>query len=91
MQLEEDFDGARRIDLDTTYRSTRNILEAANALIQPKVANRARDRLRAPARTSQATLAGCGGLRSSSRVASARGVVGAEPTPPLSPVGFPLP
>ena len=35
MQFEDDFAGARRIDLNTTYRSTKNILEAANALIQP--------------------------------------------------------
>ena len=38
MQFEDDFAGARRIDLNTTYRSTKNILEAANALIQPNKA-----------------------------------------------------
>ena len=43
MQFEEDFAGAQRIDLDTTYRSTKNILEAANALIQPNKARIARE------------------------------------------------
>ena len=43
MQFEEDFQGARRIDLNTTYRSTKNILEAANALIQPNKARIARE------------------------------------------------
>ena len=49
------FDGARRIDLDTTYRSTKNILEAANALIQQKVADRARVRHHAGPWTAHAT------------------------------------
>ena len=43
MQFEEDFAGAQRIDLDTTYRSTKNILEAANALIQPNKARISRE------------------------------------------------
>ena len=43
MQFEEDFAGAQRIDLDTTCRSTKNILEAANALIQPNKARIARE------------------------------------------------
>ncbi|MCY4123425.1 MAG: ATP-binding domain-containing protein [Acidobacteria bacterium] len=43
MQFEEDFQGACRIDLNTTYRSTKNILEAANALIQPNKARIARE------------------------------------------------
>ena len=35
MRFEEDFPGSRRIELETTYRSTGNILEAASALISP--------------------------------------------------------
>ena len=35
MRFEEDFAGARRIDLNMTYRSSGNILEAAAALIKP--------------------------------------------------------
>ena len=38
MRFEEDFPGSHRIDLETTYRSTGNILEAAGALIEPNEA-----------------------------------------------------
>ena len=38
MRFEEDFPGSQRIDLETTYRSTGNILAAAGALIEPNEA-----------------------------------------------------
>ncbi len=38
MRFEDDFEGARRIDLNLTYRSTGNILEAARAVIEPNTA-----------------------------------------------------
>ena len=42
MRFEDDFEGARRIDLNMTYRSTGNILEASAALIAPNTTRIAR-------------------------------------------------
>ena len=42
LRFEEDFEGARRIDLNMTYRSTGNILEASAALIAPNTTRIAR-------------------------------------------------